>query len=132
MAVPVNERTRTIIGTLAAGRAVRHAYLGIGGGSRPLPPAVATASGFFRGVEVVSVVTSSPAATAGLRPRDVVVTWTASRWPTSAALQSLLTERFIGRPVAIGYVRDGRLGDVPGTLRGAAMTPIPRGAPRYL
>jgi S1-C subfamily serine protease len=24
-------------------------------------------------------------------------------------LQSLLTERFIGRPVAIGFVRDGRL-----------------------
>ena len=38
MAVPVNERTRTIIGTLSAGRPVRRAYLGIGGGSRPLPP----------------------------------------------------------------------------------------------
>ncbi len=109
MAVPINERTRTIIGTLAAGRPIRRAYLGIGGGSRPLPPAVATATGFSRGVEVVSVVASSPAATAGLRPRDVVVSVDGQPVGGVGELQSLLTERFIGRTAAIGFVRDGCL-----------------------
>jgi len=109
MAVPVNERTRTIIGTLAAGRPVRRAYLGIGGGSRPLPPAVAAATGTSRGVEVVSVVASSPAAKAGLRPRDVVVSLDGDPVADVGGLQSLLTERYIGRQVAIGFVRDGRL-----------------------
>jgi S1-C subfamily serine protease len=109
MAVPVNERTRAIIGTLAAGRAVRRAYLGIGGGSRPLPPALAAATGTSRGVEVVSVVASSPAARAGLRPRDVVVSLDGEPIADVGGLQSLLSERFIGRQVAIGFVRDGRL-----------------------
>ena len=70
MAVPVNKTTRAIIGILAAGRVVRRAYLGIGGGSRPLPTALARATGFTHGIEVVSVVTSSPADNAGLRPRE--------------------------------------------------------------
>jgi S1-C subfamily serine protease len=109
MAVPMNERTRTVLGTLAAGRPVRRAYLGIGGGSRPLPPAVAAATGASRGVEVVSVVASSPAAAAGLRPRDVIVRVDGEPVGDVGELQSLLTERFIGRPVAIGFVRDGRL-----------------------
>jgi S1-C subfamily serine protease len=109
MVVPMNERTRTVLGTLAAGRPVRRAYLGIGGGSRPLPPAVAAATGASRGVEVVSVVASSPAAAAGLRPRDVIVSVDGEPVGDVGELQSLLTERFIGRPVAIGFVRDGRL-----------------------
>ncbi len=109
MAVPINERTRTIIGTLSAGRPVRRAYLGIGGGSRPLPPGVAAATGTSRGVEVVSVVASSPAAQAGLRPRDVVVRVDSEPVADVGGLQSLLTERFIGRQVTIGFVRDGRL-----------------------
>jgi S1-C subfamily serine protease len=109
MAVPVNERTRTIIGTLSAGRPVRRAYLGIGGGSRPLPPAVAASTGTSRGVEVVSVVASSPAAKAGLRPRDVVVSLDGEPVADVGGLQSLLTERFIGRQASIGFVRDGRL-----------------------
>jgi S1-C subfamily serine protease len=109
MAVPINERTRTILGALAAGRPVRRAYLGIGGGSRPLPPVVAAATGASRGVEVVSVVASSPAATAGLRPRDLIVSVDGEPVGDVGELQSLLTERFIGRPVAIGFVRDGRL-----------------------
>ncbi len=37
MAVPINETTRVIVGTLAAGRRVRRAYLGIGGGPARSP-----------------------------------------------------------------------------------------------
>jgi len=109
MAVPVNESTRAVIGTLAAGRRVRRAYLGIGGGPRPLPPAVARATGFARGVEVVSVVNSSPAGQAGLRPRDIIVSLDSKPVGDVRELQAVLGERYIGKKVAIGYIRDGRL-----------------------
>jgi S1-C subfamily serine protease len=109
MAVPVNDRTRTVIGTLAAGHRVRRAYLGIGGGTRPLAPALGAATGFSRGVEVMSVVASSPAGAAGLRPRDVIVSLDGEPVGDVGELQSLLTERFIGRPLTVGYIRDGRL-----------------------
>ncbi len=109
MAVPVNETTRAIIGTLASGRRVRRAYLGIGGGPRPLPQPVARATGFARGVEVVSVVASSPAGQAGLRPRDVIVSVDSKPIGDVRELQALLGEQYIGQRVVIGYVRDGRL-----------------------
>jgi S1-C subfamily serine protease len=109
MAVPVNESTRAIIGTLAAGRRVRRSYLGIGGGPRPLPPAVARATGFARGVEVMSVVNSSPAGQAGLRPRDIIVSLDSKPIGDVRELQAVLGERYIGQRVAIGYIRDGRL-----------------------
>ncbi len=109
MAVPVNQSTRAIIGTLAAGRRVRRAYLGIGGGPRPLPANVARATGYARGVEVVSVVASSPAGQAGLRPRDVIVALDSKPIGDVRELQALLGEHYIGQTVVIGYVRDGRL-----------------------
>jgi len=108
MAVPVNETTRAIIGTLAAGRRVRRAYLGIGGGPRRLPQSVAKATGFARGVEVVSVVASSPAGQAGLRPRDVIVSLGSTPIGDVRELQALLGEHYIDRRVTIGYVRDER------------------------
>ncbi|HMK97989.1 MAG TPA: S1C family serine protease [Acidimicrobiales bacterium] len=109
MAVPINDRTRTIIGALASGRRVRRAYLGVGGGPRPLPRTVAVATGFDRGVEVVSVVASSPAADAGLRPRDVIVSLDGRPIADVGELQARLTEEFIGRSTIIGFIRDGRL-----------------------
>ena len=109
MAVPVNETTRTVIGTLAAGRRVRRAYLGIGGGPRLLPQPVAMGTGFSRGVEVVSVITSSPAGEAGIRPRDVIVSLDGKRIEDVRELQALLGDAYIGRVVTIEYIRDGRL-----------------------
>jgi serine protease Do len=109
MAVPVNETTLAVIGTLASGRRVRRAYLGIGGGPRLLPQPVATATGYPRGVEVVSVITSSPAGEAGIKPRDVIVSLDGKRIEDVRLLQAMLGERYIGRVVVIEYVRDGRL-----------------------
>ncbi|HEU0316621.1 MAG TPA: trypsin-like peptidase domain-containing protein, partial [Solirubrobacteraceae bacterium] len=66
LAVPINESTRRVIGTLMTEGRVRRAYLGIGGGSRPLPPRLARERGQSTGIEVVDVAPGSPAAAAGL------------------------------------------------------------------
>jgi S1-C subfamily serine protease len=109
MAVPINEASQAVIGTLAAGRCVRRAYLGIGGGPRVLPQPVTVSTGFSRGVEVVSVVTSSPAGEAGIRPRDVIVSLDGKRIEDVRELQALLGDTYIGGVVTLEYIRDGRL-----------------------
>src|SRR5207247_8264230 len=45
LAVPINDVTRRIVHALMTDGAVRRAYLGIAGGSRPLPPRVAQRTG---------------------------------------------------------------------------------------
>ena len=45
LAVPINEATRKIISSLMSDGRVRRAYIGIVGGSRPLPPKVASRVG---------------------------------------------------------------------------------------
>jgi S1-C subfamily serine protease len=109
MAVPVNASTRAIIGALAAGRAVRRPYLGLGGGSRPLPPPAAAATGHRRGIEVLSVMTASPAQRAGLRVGDVVVAVDGRTAETVRDLQRALGEADIGRDVDLEVVRDGQV-----------------------
>src|SRR3954471_9757255 len=73
LAVPVNDATREIVAALMTEGRFRRAYLGIAGGSRPLPPRLARRLGRESGIEVVQVVEGSPAANAGLRPEDLVV-----------------------------------------------------------
>lgn len=109
MAVPINSVTRAVIGSLASGRPVRRAYLGIGGGVRRLAPATAATIGYRRGVEIVSVVNGSPAERAGLRPRDVIVSIDATDVEDLKDLQRALTEQHIGRRVTLGFVRDNAL-----------------------
>jgi S1-C subfamily serine protease len=55
------------------------------------------------------VVASSPAGGAGNRPRDVIVSLDGQTVTDVGGLQLLLTEGFIGRRIAIGYVRQGHL-----------------------
>src|ERR671923_2536484 len=62
LAVPINATTRKIIGALMREGRFTRAYLGIAGGSRPLPPRLARELGRAVGVEVVEVVDGSPAA----------------------------------------------------------------------
>lgn len=108
MAVPLNDANRSIIGTLAAGRRVRRAFLGIGGRSRVIPAAMARLTSFQRGVEVVSVSAQGPAGVSGTRPGDIIVSLDGQSVKDLGQLQSLLAEGFIGRPVELGYLREGR------------------------
>ncbi|HEV7688806.1 MAG TPA: PDZ domain-containing protein, partial [Acidimicrobiia bacterium] len=107
LAVPVNAVTLGIIGALMAGQRVRRAWLGIGGGSRPLPPRAARSSGLAAGLEVTSVVAGSPAARAGIRPEDLILTIDDVPVAAIGELQRLLSAERIGRAVTIALVRNG-------------------------
>ncbi|MDQ3974424.1 MAG: trypsin-like peptidase domain-containing protein [Actinomycetota bacterium] len=116
LAVPINPATRQIVAALMREGRVRRAYLGIAGGSRPLPPRAAQATGRARGVEILSVVAGSPAAVAGLRPEDLVVEVDGSPVDDVGDLQRLMTGERIGRQVAVGVFRGGRLQHLDVTL----------------
>src|SRR4051794_17930221 len=109
LAVPVDEATRRIVGSLMTTGRVRRAYLGIAGGPRPLPPRVRASLDMRSAVEVVSVVEGSPAAQAGLRPEDLIVSVDGTPTATVDELQRLMVEELIGRAVEVKAVREGRV-----------------------
>jgi S1-C subfamily serine protease len=113
LAVPVNATTRGIIAALMAEGRVRRAYVGIAGGPRPLPPRVAAELGRDRAIEVVEVVAGSPAARAGLRAEDLIVSVDGRDVTDVGDLQRLMTADRIGREVALGVVRGGAPVTVP-------------------
>ena len=108
LAVPINEVTRRIIGALMRDGRFTRAYIGIAGGSRPLPPRLARELGRAACVEVVEVVEGSPAAKAGLRPEDLIVA--VGGMPVEGAddLQRLMAGELIGERVTAAVVREGR------------------------
>jgi len=109
MAVPINATTLAVVGALASGQRVRRAYLGVGGGTRPLPPAMARRLGRGRGVEVLSVMATSPARRAGLQPGDVIVLLNGAPVEDVGDLQRLLTDALIGHAGTVGIVRHAEL-----------------------
>jgi S1-C subfamily serine protease len=109
LAVPINEVTKAIVGALMAEGRVRRAYLGIAGGPRPLPPRAAHSSGRERGLEVVQVMSGSPAERAGVRREDIIVEVAGSPVTDGGDLQALMSGDLIGRPVVVRVVRGGRL-----------------------
>jgi S1-C subfamily serine protease len=121
LAVPVNGTTRRIISALMSEGRFRRAYLGIAGGPRPLPPRVARETGREAGVEIVEVVSGSPADRAGLRPEDLILDVDGEPVSSAKDLQRLMAGDAIGREVAITVFRDGRVSTVRATpieLRG--------------
>jgi S1-C subfamily serine protease len=107
LAVPINETTRKIVGALMSEGRFRRAYLGIAGGSRPLPPRLAAETGRHTGIEVVEVVEGSPAARAGLRAEDLLVELDGAPVGGMDDLQRVMVEGVIGRPVKAGVLRGG-------------------------
>jgi serine protease Do len=109
LAVPINDTTRKIVGALMREGRFRRAYLGIAGGSRPLPPRLARELGREACVEVVEVVDGSPAAVAGLRPEDLIVALDGTPVEGVDDLQRLMAGELIGTSVTATTVRDGQL-----------------------
>jgi serine protease Do len=108
LAVPINAATRRIIGALMTDGRYRRAYLGVGGGVRPLPPRVARELGRESALEVVEVVAEGPAARAGVRPEDLVVAVDGTPITTVDDLQRLMTSDRIGVAVRLELVRNGQ------------------------
>jgi serine protease Do len=109
LAVPINTTTRTIIGALMSEGRFRRAYLGVAGGSRPLPPRLARELGRRSGVEVVEVVDGSPAARGGIRPEDLIVDLDGVPVEGADDLQRLMVGELIGSRVRARIVRSGRM-----------------------
>jgi S1-C subfamily serine protease len=107
LAVPIDVHTRRIIAALMSEGRVRRAWLGIGGGDRPLPPRIVTLVGRDRAIEIAEVIDGSPAAAAGLQPEDLLVEAAGSALRSVADLQRLMTEDMIGRPTELVVVRGG-------------------------
>jgi S1-C subfamily serine protease len=109
LAVPINATTRRIIAALMREGRFRRAFLGIAGGSRPLPPRVAQVLDRTAGVEVVQVVDGSPAAKAGIRNEDLIIDVDGVPVADAGDLQRLMVGERIGRPLTVRAFRGGDL-----------------------
>jgi len=122
LAVPINDTTRRIIGSLVTDGRVRRAYLGLVSTPAPLPAPLAERTGRRRGLRIVDIVPGSPADRSGLKSGDLVLE--AGRRPVADAqsLQRLLFADAIGQPLPMTVHRRGAMVDVitvPTELTGA-------------
>jgi len=108
LAVPINEHTLRVIGSLMREGRVRRAYLGIAGGPRPLPPKVRAREGAESCIEVVEVVPGSPADRAGIRPEDLILEVDGTRVTRVEDLQQLMVAELIGTSITVRLLRHGR------------------------
>ncbi len=108
-AIPATTASWVIPQLLAHGR-VRRAWLGLAGRSRPLHRRVAQEHGISAegAVEVLSVVSESPADRGGLAVGDWLISFADQPTPDIDALHRLLAEWPIGERARVVTLRDGR------------------------
>ena len=109
LAVPMNSTTNAILAALMRNGRVRRAYLGIAGGTRPLPPPMAEKLGRTAGVEVHEVVSGSPAAGGKLVGGDVIVSVGDVGVSKAGDLQRLMVEAQIGSRIVLTVLRGDQL-----------------------
>jgi S1-C subfamily serine protease len=112
MAVPVNATTRRIISALMRDGRVRRAYLGLVTMPGPIPAVWRERLGRTTGLLVAQVVADGPAARAGLRTGDLLLTASGKAVTAAQDLQRLMFAEAIGHPLAITVMRNGALVDV--------------------
>jgi S1-C subfamily serine protease len=112
LAVPVNATTRRIISALMQHGRVRRAYLGIVSVPAPLPAAVRERFARQSGLRVAEVTADGPAARAGLRAGDLLISAGGQPVQKAQDLQRLMFGEAIGQPLAITVMRNGALVDV--------------------
>jgi S1-C subfamily serine protease len=112
LAVPINDTTQRIIGTLMRDGRVRRAYLGLVTTPAPVPNALRDRTGVRNALRVVEVAPGSPAARAGLRGGDLLLS--AAGLPTvdARSLQRLMFAAAIGKPLQLTVLRNGAMVDV--------------------
>jgi S1-C subfamily serine protease len=107
LAVPINDMTRKVIGSLMTEGRYRRAWIGIAGGPRPLPPRLAAALEQRGGVEVVEVVADSPASHADLRAEDLIVAVNGAAVQGVDDLMREITGDLVGETVRLDVIREG-------------------------
>lgn len=112
LAVPINSTTRDIIDALITRGRVRRAWLGLAGTQVTLSAELATRVGSRTGMQVSAVVEGSPAAKAGARPGDIVITVDHTPVTSATGLQRLMVEHAIGRRMELTVWRGGALVDI--------------------
>lgn len=112
LAVPVNATTRRIIDTLLTHGRIRRGYLGLVGAPAPVPADIAESYQRRKGLRLAEVVPGSPAAAAGLRKGDLVLS--VGRQPVQDAqgIQRMLFAESIGTALPVTVLRNGAMVDV--------------------
>jgi S1-C subfamily serine protease len=112
LAIPINGITRQIIAALMNEGRVRRAYLGLAGTPAPLPPPVAVRLDQKIGMRIEQVVSEGPAAKAGLRLGDLLVSANGEPVTNAQSLQRLMLGDAIGQPLRLTVLRSEALVDV--------------------
>jgi S1-C subfamily serine protease len=115
LAVPINPTTLRILGSLMREGRVRRAYLGVAGGGRRLAPADARRLERAAGIEVVEVMSGSPAEQAGVQKGDLILDVNGSAVADSGDLQRLMGGEVIGKPLRLRVLRGGRTRELTAT-----------------
>ena len=113
--------TRQIVASLMADGRVRRAYLGLAGAPVPLPPPLAGRLNQKVGMRIEQVVAAGPAARAGLRQHDLLISANGEAIANAQSLQRLMIGDAIGHALTLTVLRSGALVDVivsPEELRG--------------
>ena len=112
-AIPVDLAKSIADEIIATGR-VTHAFFGVQ--TTPIPPAAAAQAGVPEGLFVQAVSPGGPAATAGLRPDDVITTINGEPATSNIQLEELTLTKKPGDTVSIGYDRAGHSAKATVTL----------------
>ncbi|MGN6761501.1 MAG: S1C family serine protease [Leifsonia sp.] len=112
LAVPINASTLEIVEALKSSGRVRRAWLGVAGVKVQRSPEAAAKVGAPQGLRIASVVPGSPAAEAGARAGDIVISLDGIPVSDPTGLQRLMVERAIGRRMELTLGRNGALVDV--------------------
>jgi S1-C subfamily serine protease len=106
-AVPVNTMRWVITSILKDGRVIR-AYLGISGQNVPLPTKITRHFQFKKdaGVQIIDVVSNSPAYHAGLKEGDVIISLDDNQISSIDDIHKTLGENVIGKKMNVTLLRD--------------------------
>ena len=116
LAVPMNATTQHILSELMTHGRVRRAWLGLGSATVAVPPTLAKRLEQETGLRVVEVVPASPAARAGIRVGDVVISANGTKVLSAQDLQKLMLNLRAGSPLNVTLIRNGALVDVVASL----------------